>query len=143
MRYWDTSAVVAAFLGETRLWPLLQEPRPIVVSWYSSLSCVHALTARGMPVANRRRLTALLKRLLSTAYEVQPVETLRHRATRVMEIHGIAPEKALEIACALILVEERTEGVEFVSVDEEVRDAASLEGFTVVPTTQQVQEVYG
>lgn len=48
-------------------------------------------------------------------------------------MHALSAADALHRGAALVLVEERTQGVGFVSFDERLREAAAREGFESIP----------
>jgi len=48
-------------------------------------------------------------------------------------VHSLRAADALQLAAALIWTEETTAGAEFVCLDQNLREAALKEGFTVLP----------
>jgi hypothetical protein len=48
-------------------------------------------------------------------------------------VHPLRAADALQLAAALVWVEEQPHGEGFVSLDGRLRDAAAREGFTLVP----------
>jgi hypothetical protein len=65
--------------------------------------------------------------------EVQPSELVRQRAERLLMVHSLSAADALQLAAALLWTEGATEGTEFVCLDQNLREAALREGFTVLP----------
>jgi hypothetical protein len=49
-------------------------------------------------------------------------------------MHPLRAADALQLAAALIWVEEQPHGESFVSLDPRLRDSAAREGFTLVPS---------
>jgi predicted nucleic acid-binding protein len=65
--------------------------------------------------------------------EVAALDAVRARARRLLEVHTLSAADALHLGAALVLVEERTQGIGFVSFDERLREAAAREGFESLP----------
>jgi len=79
----------------------------------------------------RRRLDALEK----AWSEVSAWDAVRARARRLLEVHALTAADALHLAAALVVVEERTAGVGFVTFDLRLAAAADREGFEVLGVT--------
>ncbi len=70
---------------------------------------------------------------LETAWsEVTQVDAVRARARRLLESHPLRAADALQLAAALVAVEERPIAIPFVTFDERLAEAARREGFTVL-----------
>jgi predicted nucleic acid-binding protein len=65
--------------------------------------------------------------------EIQPGEVLRERALRLLASHNLRAADALQLAAALVWAEERPAGRRFICLDAHLREAARLDGFTVLP----------
>jgi hypothetical protein len=78
--------------------------------------------------AAKRRLTAL-ERVWN---EVAAWEAVRARARRLLEVHPLTVADALQLGSALVVLEERTQGIGFVTFDSRLADAATREGFQVL-----------
>jgi predicted nucleic acid-binding protein len=65
--------------------------------------------------------------------EIQPGEVLRERALRLLASHNLRAADALQLAAALVWAEERPAGRIFICLDARLREAARLDGFTVLP----------
>jgi hypothetical protein len=65
--------------------------------------------------------------------EVEPAAALRERAVRLLSSHNLRAADALQLAAALVWAEERPAGRVFVCLDARLREAARLDGFTVLP----------
>jgi predicted nucleic acid-binding protein len=72
-----------------------------------------------------------LANLESAWHEVAQYDAVRSRARRLLEAHPLRAADALQLGAALVVVEDRSEGVELVTFDERLADAAEKEGFTV------------
>jgi len=65
--------------------------------------------------------------------EVQPTEMVRLRAERLLSIHPLRAADALQLASALVWGQETPRGLEFVCLDQNLREAALKEGFSIQP----------
>ncbi len=100
------------------------------------MECASALNRlRRSGALDERSLSRLLhdmEALAETWIEVQPVEEVRLRALRLLRLHPLRAADALQLAAALIVVEENTRAAGFVTADERLQQAAEREGFTVL-----------
>lgn len=139
MRFWDSSAIVPLVCAETesrrcRLW---LRADPVVVVWsLAPLEVVSALARKkregGLTpsafATAKRRLTAL-----EAAWnQVTQLDAVLARARRLLEVHTLRAADSMHLAAALVVFEERTSGVEFVTFDGRLAEAADREGFTVL-----------
>jgi predicted nucleic acid-binding protein len=84
---------------------------------------------------DRTRFAAAKRRLakLERAWnEVAQYDAVRVRARRLLEVHPLRAADALQLAAALVVVEERTAAVEVVTFDERLAEAAEREGFAAL-----------
>ena len=138
--YWDTSALVPVLVQEADTALREKELSSIagLVTWWGSrLECLSALCRRereGYLDANaflkaRRRLEVMGRQWI----EVPPSNSVRARAERLLRIHPLRAADSLQLASALLAVNESTEGVGFYCADARLSEAASREGFDVYP----------
>ena len=139
MKFWDSTAVVPLVSREPqsprcRAW-LRQDP--VLVVW--ALAATEVASA----LARKRRAGALsearfgdAKRRLASLEEawseVAAWDAVVARARRLLEVHPLTAADALHLGAALVLVQERTNGVGFATFDLRLADAARREGFTVL-----------
>jgi uncharacterized protein len=140
MKFWDSSAIIPLCLKEPlseRVKNLAQKDEDLVVWWATRVECFSALARRRregrLETQAERQAKAALDALAGEWSEVQPVELVRHRAERLLMVHSLRAADALQLAAALLWTEEATSGAEFVCLDQNLREAASMEGFTVLP----------
>lgn len=112
--------------------------------WGAPIECASALLnaqrRERMSPADFQTARELIDHLRERAVEVQPTEAVRARAWRILSVHTLRAATAFELAAALIWCQERTHGVDFVSLDGPLRLAAALEGFRVLPYADEVHE---
>jgi uncharacterized protein len=140
MRYWDTSAIVPLLVSEpwsSSAEELLRSDQAVVAWWASRIECASALRRRErrrtLDAAGVRRSLDLLDRLAAGWSEVTAGEAVRARAERALAVHPLSAADALQLAAALTWRGEVTERRALVCLDERLRDAASREGFAVLP----------
>jgi predicted nucleic acid-binding protein len=73
-----------------------------------------------------------LGQIESSWNEVVQYDAVRARARRLLESHSLRAADALHLAAALVVFEERPAGIEFVTFDNRLAEAADKEGFTVL-----------
>ncbi len=140
MRFWDTSALVPLVIEEPQTpiaRSLLESDEKLVVWWGTALECTSAL-ARSLREGRIERADydaglEVLQALTDSAFEIQPGEEVRARASRLLGAHPLRAADALQLAAALTWCLERPSGANFVCLDHRLRQAARREGFAVLP----------
>ena len=140
MKFWDSSAIIPLCLKEKTseaIKGLMKDDEDIVVWWTTRIECLSALSRRQregvLPSADEAKARTVLSALAATWSEVQPTETVRLRAERLLSIHPLRAADALQLASALIWAQETPRGLDFVCLDQNLREAALKEGFSVQP----------
>jgi len=141
MRFWDSSAIVPLVCAEAastrcRVW--LREDEAVLVWALTATEVISALTRRRRDGAMEPAVFQTGKQRLAqleTAWsEVTQVDAVRARARRLLESHALRAADALQLAAALVAVEERPAAIPFVTFDDRLGEAARREGFTVMAT---------
>ena len=140
MRFWDSSAVVPLVCAETssttcRNW---LRADPVMLVWALTATEVASAVARKRRDGSLDRLRVAtakrrLARLEAAWSEVTRWEAVRDRARRLLETHDLRAADSLQLAAALVATEERPAGVEFVTFDQRLAEAAEHESFRVMP----------
>jgi predicted nucleic acid-binding protein len=140
MRFWDSSAIVPLVVNEaaTPAVEALFREDPGQVVWCLTEVEVHSALARRDRDGSLERgpgVTAResLEELARSWEEVVVLDTVRSRAIRLLRAHPLRATDALQLAAALVVCDERPEGLLFVSRDDRLSDAARKEGFSVLP----------
>ena len=140
MRYWDSSAVIPLCLRETTSSDMrrtAEEDGDIVVWWATQTECISALSRRRREGILRpdaeKKARAILSRLCRHWAEVQPSDRVRQRAERLLALHPLRTADAFQLAAALVWAEEMPSGLDVVCLDQNLKEAAGKEGFTVLP----------
>ena len=140
MKFWDSSAIIPLCLKELMsetVKRLIKADEDVVVWWATRVECFSALSRRrreGMLNGDAEfKAKAILSALSTEWSEVQPSEIVRQRAERLLAIHPLRSADAFQLAAALIWAQENPHGYEIVCLDQNLREAAHKEGFTVIP----------
>jgi len=140
MRFWDSSAIVPLCLTEPtskHIQKILREDEDIVVWWATRIECLSALERRRREgILHAEAASNAKKALVSLAAgwsEVLPSELVRRRAERLLATHAFRAADALQLAAALVWAEEAPEALDLISFDQNLREGALKEGFTVLP----------
>jgi uncharacterized protein len=140
VRYWDSSAIVGLLVEErsTReLRAIRDDDRDQTVWCLTPVEIASALARRmrdGFPTSDEESFRSAWKILANYWREISAVERVRSRALRLLSVHPLRSEDALQLAAALVASQERPESLPFVCLDDRLRDAARREGFTVLPS---------
>ena len=139
MRFWDSSAIVPLVCAESvsracRSW---LRADPVMLVWVlAATEVISALSRKRREEALDRDLFAAAKQRLAKLErvwnEVAQIEAVRARARRLLEVHPLRAADALPLAAALVVVEERTDSIQFVTFDNRLAEAAAREGFEVL-----------
>jgi predicted nucleic acid-binding protein len=141
VRFWDTSAVIPLVIDEpeSHRAKRLADDDPAIVAWWATrtecMSALARLRRDGVVSANdETRTKRLLLRLAAEWTEIAPGSRLRERAERVLAVHPLRAGDAFQLAAALLWARGKTSRRELVSFDTRLREAASREGFDVLPS---------
>ena len=140
MRFWDSSAIIPLCLKERvseAIKGLMKGDEDLVVWWTTRVECLSALSRQKregvLSPGDEAKARAVLSAIGTAWSEVQPTETVRLRAERLLSIHPLRAADALQLAAALIWAQETPRGLEFVCLDQNLREAALKEGFSIQP----------
>ena len=142
MKFWDTSAVVPLCVQEptsSAAREILSRDTAMVVWWGTRTECISALTRRTreslLTHADERAARHVLDILAGAWMEMQPSETLRSLAERLLIVHALRTADAFQLAAAMLSCRQVTAGQGFVAFDQRLRVAGYREGFTLLPET--------
>ena len=140
MRFWDSSALLAVILAEPQA-PLLatlfrEEDRGLMwmlspVEVRSGLCRAHR--ERKLDAEGKARVWEHFIRLRGSLAEVGQVAQVRDIAEQLLEVHPLQAGDALQLAAAFLAERDREERLGFVTLDRRLAEAASQEGFEVLP----------
>ena len=147
MKFWDSSALMPLLTLEpasARVEAILWRDPGMVIWWGAAVECASALARLHrngeLPASSMRRACAVLAALQARALEVEPLAEIRERARHLLAVHNLRAADSLQLAAALAWCGDRPRGAGFLCLDERLRGAAVLEGFTVMPYAEEVHE---
>ena len=137
MRFWDTSAIAPLlWMEETsseRTKQLEQDPL-MVVWWGTSVEVESALFRRSanieIDVGNTERARNRLTFLSNSWIEIQPTDSIREMAKRLIRVHGLRSADSLQLAAALGACGNHPKNQNFLTGDQNLKRAATKEGFS-------------
>jgi len=142
LRFWDASAVVPVLVREPKtevILSLLREDEGMTVWWITQIECASALSRRltegTFDLWRFDQSVDRLAALLGEWTEEQPSREMRMLAEYFLVLHRLKTADALQLAAAFQWCGWNPEGREFVCLDNKLRTAAALEGFSVLPLT--------
>lgn len=139
MRFWDASALFPLLVDETpsaEARALLEADENVCVWWGTPVECASGLARRlreGELDADRHQEAAKSLAIAMRGWRpVAPCEAVRTDAMRFARLHGLRAGDALQLAAAVSWAQRGPRGLEFVCLDRKLREAALIEGFTVL-----------
>lgn len=144
MRFWDSSAIVPLFVEEPRsksCRALFRADRSQLV-WCLSrtevTSAVWRLAREGVFSPEEvRSIDGRVAKLAARWHEITAVEQVRELAERALRAHALRAADALQLAAALVAVEQQPRGRPFVVADGPLGIAAEREGFEVIRPSEK------
>ena len=140
MKFWDTSAIVPLYVHEPNtsvVRELLVADSSIIVWWGTHTECISALMrqvrAGSISATEARACRHVLDTLAQSWSEIQPSDALRSMAERLLAVHSLRSADALQLAAAIQWCQGLTTDQGLVTYDQRMREAAFLEGFSVLP----------
>jgi predicted nucleic acid-binding protein len=140
VRFWDSSALVPLIVQQTATaeaerW--IAEDGAVVAWTLSFVELVSALRRQvregGASEAIARQAEELAGELLSRAHVVSDVEGVKAIAVRLLRVHALRAADALQLGAAVAWSGGRPEGAILHTFDLRLGEAASREGFRVIP----------
>ena len=140
MKFWDSSAIIPLCVKERAsevVKYLIKGDEDVVVWWTTRNECISALCRRwregALSSSDEALARAVLSVLVAAWSEVQPTDGVRVRAERLLSIHPLKAADAFQLAAALVWAHEMPRGLDLVCLDQNLREAAVKEGFSILP----------
>ena len=140
MNFWDSSAIVPLCVQETRseaLHTLLKSDSQMVCWWATIVECWSAfarLRRESVFTLQEEEIArGLLSKLSDAWVEVEATYELRQATGRILKLHPLRAADSLQLAAALTWTRMIPRNHGFVSLDDRLREAATREGFKVLP----------
>lgn len=137
MRFWDSSAILPLLVEETSTPSALSfyTSNPEIVAWWGTpFECASALAKlereAKLDSAGVTQALSQMAKLQAAWHEVQPLDSVRQVAQRLLRLHPLRAADSLQLAAALLACEHRPQGWQFVCLDARLSLAAEREGFS-------------
>ncbi|HKC25240.1 MAG TPA: type II toxin-antitoxin system VapC family toxin [Thermoanaerobaculia bacterium] len=139
MRFWDSSALVALVVREpsTHAVKDLFAADSAVTAWWGTVVECESAIARlvresALSTSAAAEARSRLEGLLTGWSEVEPSDSVRRSARRLVGLHPLRAADALQLAAAFRACDGRSEDLPFVCLDTRLSSAARAEGFPVL-----------
>ncbi len=139
MRFWDSSALVALFIGnpQRERMRFYYEQDPMIAIWWATpIEITSALTRQEREgFLTSPDTDAAIQRLQEVSpswQELQPTAGLRGTASRLLRVHPLRAADALQLAAALAAAKGDPSSLDVVCLDHRLSEAARREGFRVL-----------
>ena len=143
MRFWDSSAIVPLVFHESatdEALDLYRTDAKMLVWTLTSIEVFSALFRRLREgIIKQKDLATSCERLqllIDDWSEVSAIELVKQRAERLLRVHALRAADSLQLAAALVAVQEHPKGIGFVSYDQNLASAADKERFVVLPASK-------
>lgn len=140
MKFWDASAVIPLCLKQpnTTVIKKLAEADGDVVTWAGTLVegySTFASLRQQDKLARKQEAQArhILERLSESWSEISHTKRVQEFAARLLLLHPLRAADSLQLAAALVWANGSPRALEFVCLDDRLREAAYLEGFQILP----------
>jgi predicted nucleic acid-binding protein len=112
----------------------LEQDPLMVVWWGTSVEVESALFRRSsnseIDVSNAERARTRLTFLSNSWIEIQPTDSIREMAKRLIRVHGLRSADSLQLAAALGACGNQPKNQNFLTGDQNLKRAATKEGFS-------------
>jgi predicted nucleic acid-binding protein len=135
--FWDSSALIPLCVQQTQTEraTALFEDHGVVVWWSTPIEIVSGLTRllRMREIgSNEFRAGQQLAEIIATTWRlVEPSERIAHQAKALLELYALSAADAAQLAAAMEWCEGQPKGNVFLTLDQRLREAAGLAGFTL------------
>lgn len=140
MKFWDSSAIIPLCLEESQslaLKDLLHDDKDLIVWWGTIIECQSAIARLKrediLSGEDEKQALDIINIVSKSWSEVEPTEQVREGAKRLLRLHSLTSADSLQLASAWVWAEKNPHNHDFVSLDKRLRQAAHLEGFSLLP----------
>ena len=138
MRFWDSSAMVPLVVRDSstdEAMAMMRADRDFAVWWATPVECASALTRvvrdGSLGETGLEAALARLDALLERGSVIEPCDTIRAEARRLLRVHPLRAADALQLAAAIEMRGSPSMRQHLVTYDQRLATAARREGFTV------------
>jgi len=138
VRFWDSSAMLPLLVHEASTddaMAMMRADRDFVVWWATPAECASALARvvrdGSLDETGLEAALARLDALLERGSVIEPCDTIRAEARRLLRVHPLRAADALQLAAAIEMRGSPSMRQHFATYDPRLATAARREGFTV------------
>jgi hypothetical protein len=138
MKFWDSSGVMPLLVQEPcteDAMALLRADHDFAIWWATPVECVSALTRlvrdHRFDEAALDKALLRLDALVERGSVIEPSESIREQARRLLRVHPLRAADALQLAAAVAMRGPGAHRSHIVTYDQRLAAAARREGFTV------------
>jgi uncharacterized protein len=139
VRFWDSSALAPLLVRQRasgRMRAAYRQDSSVLAWWGARIECESAIARLAREGRLRRKSAAAardrLDRFARTWEEVQPSDSVRDSARRLLRVHDLRAADAVQLAAALAAAEGQPGTLTVVCLDDRLGTAAEREGFPLV-----------
>ncbi|PJD99280.1 MAG: hypothetical protein CK427_16100 [Leptospira sp.] len=139
MKFWDSSAILPLIIKEdssSEILNILSNDSEIIVWWGTYLECLSGLARkereRNLSLSEFGIAKKRLRTLSEQWNEIQPVDSIKDIAEKLLRNHDLRAADSLQLASAILFCQHKTSNFTFVSLDIKLNLAANREGFMTV-----------
>jgi predicted nucleic acid-binding protein len=140
MKFWDASAIIPLCVDEkqTQLVRDIAKKDGALIVWWGSIVESYSAFARlrrdkSFSPDDEKAALKVLSELADTWTEIEPSDDIREITRRLLQNYPLRAADSLQLAASLVWCDKTPKGHHFVCLDARLREAASREGFTVLP----------
>lgn len=144
MKFWDASAIVPLLMMEmtTRAMQRIAADDPAMLVWWATeVECASAIARLEREgTLEPDAATEAFDRLGQLAdgwHEIDPGESVREAAIRLLRVHPLRAADALQLAAAFVASERRPRSLEIVTLDDRLAAVARKEGFALTKVSSR------
>ena len=138
MKFWDASAIVPLLVAEpvtAQIQSAATADPAMLVWWGTEIECASALARLerdgALDETAATEAFSRLRELAGSWNEVEPTDTVRVVAVRLLRVHALRAGDALQLAAAYVAAEHLPSSLQLVTLDDRLAAAARKEGFSV------------
>lgn len=140
MKFWDASAIIPLCIDEDNT-PIVREiakkDGSLIVWWGSAVECYSAfarlLRDKMLTAEEGAEAIAVLSEMTNVWTEIEPSDEIREITKRLLQNYPLRAADSLQLSAAIMWAGKYPKGHQFVCLNGRLRDAATKEGFVVLP----------
>jgi predicted nucleic acid-binding protein len=141
MKFWDASAIIPLCIDEDNT-PIVREMAKkdgALVVWWGSMvesysAFVRLMRDKMLTLEEGTEALAVLSAMADAWTEIEPSDEIREMTKRLLQNYPLRAADSLQLSASIVWAGKFPKGHQFVCLDGRLRDAATKEGFEVLPS---------